>query len=368
VRVKLPALLAVVVVVVVGCGHTGSGAAGSAAGASAASTAPLDRGAVASIMRRVADHEIARFGTTIDNGWVRATFHTGLLAAYRALGEARYRDYTMRWAEANHWLVSTDDESGPRFADNQACFQSYVELYAENPVASNRGMIASGQSVFDAMIAAPEPGRVEWWWEDALYMAPPALARLAKVTGKAAYLTLLDQMYWDTKAYLFDPATSLFWRDKNFLGQNVYWSRGNGWVFAGLARLLQALPANAARRADYETLFRQLATKLQTLQASDGYWRSSLTQPDLFPNPETSGTAFFCFGMAWGINNGLLDRATYLPTVTKAWNALVAAVSADGRLGWVQVVAAKPGPTNMTDTNDYASGALLLAGGELLAL
>ena len=110
-----------------------------------------------------------------------------------------------------------------------------------------------------------------------------------------------------------------------------------------------------------------MAGKLRTLQA-DGFWRSDLLNPSAFPAQESSGTAFFCFAMAWGIHHGVLDRATYLDAVLRAWTALGTAVSPAGRLGWVQAVGSKPGPTNANDTNDYATGAFLLAGTELLNL
>jgi unsaturated rhamnogalacturonyl hydrolase len=345
-----------------GTGGSHAGSAGSS-GASAA----FDGTAVQALMRRVADYEIARFGTNNDNGWVRAVFHTGLLAAYRALGDAKYRDYTTAWGQANVWRLHAD-ANGLRFADNQACVQSYAELYLADPVAQNGVMIAAAQTTFDAMVAAPLAGRTEWWWCDALFMAPGALARAAQATGKSSYISLMNTMFWDSKAFLYDPAQSLFWRDSTFLNTNTYWARGNGWVFAGLARILEVLPATDARRADYETLMNQMATKLRSVQAADGFWRSSLTQPNAFTTPESSGTAFFCYGMAWGIHHGVLDRGTYLPTVTKAWAALGSAITAQGRLGWVQAVGAQPGPSTMDSTNDYATGAFLLAGSEILKL
>jgi rhamnogalacturonyl hydrolase YesR len=344
-------------------GATGASGAGGAGGAAPA----FDRAAVMAIMRLVADYEIARFGTTTNNDWVRAVFHTGMLAAYGALGDTKYRDYTMQWGQANNWQLHVDSD-GLRFADNQACVQSYAELYLASPTTQNNVMIAAAQTTFDTMVAAPMAGRTEWWWCDALFMAPAAMARVAKATGKTQYVTLMNNMFWDTKAFLYDPAQSLFWRDSTFVNTNTYWSRGNGWVVAGIARILEALPATDARRSDYETLLRQMATKLASIQASDGFWRSSLTQPNAYTNPESSGTAMFTFGIAWGINNGVLDRATFLPTVMKGWAALVSAVSAQGRLGWVQAVGAMPGPATMDNTNDYATGAFLLAGAEVLKL
>jgi rhamnogalacturonyl hydrolase YesR len=229
-------------------------------------------------------------------------------------------------------------------------------------------MIASARATLDTMVAAPMAGRTEWWWCDALFMAPPAFARLASATGKTEYLTLMHNMFWDTKAFLFDPAQSLFWRDSTYRNTSTYWSRGNGWVVAGIARVLEYLPTTDARRGEYETLLRQMATKLSSIQASDGFWRSGLTNQTSFTTPESSGTAFFTFGMAWGINHGVLDRATFLPTVTRGWAALVSAVNAQGRLGWVQAVGQQPGPSTMDATNDYATGAFLLAGSEILKL
>jgi unsaturated rhamnogalacturonyl hydrolase len=299
---------------------------------------------------------------------VRATFYTGLMALYRASADAKYLTAAQSWGQANNWRLGTDSGGNARWADNQTCVQTYAELYSMNPGAQNDVMIASGRTVFDQMVAAPMPGRTEWWWCDALYMAPSAMARIAQATGQTKYLDLMNTMFWDTKAFLYDPAQHLFWRDSTFIGMPVYWSRGNGWVVGGIARILEVLPATNARRGDYENLLREMADKLRTIQAADGYWRSSLTNPTAFPTPESSGTAFFTFGLAWGINHGVLDRATYLDTVVRGWNALVMAVGANGRLGWVQAVGAKPGPSNQADTNDYATGALLLAGNELLKL
>jgi rhamnogalacturonyl hydrolase YesR len=327
----------------------------------------FDRAAVSSIMRLVDSYAIASFGTGNDDGWSRAVYHAGNLSAYRALGDATFNAYSMQWGQANDWQLHAD-ANGPRYADNQTCAQSYAELFLENPTAPNDVMIAAAETTFDAMVLSPKPGRVEWSWCDALFMAPAAMARVAEASGKSQYVTLMDNMFWDTEAYLYDPTESLFWRDGSFVGTNTYWSRGNGWVAAGIARILEVLPTTDGRHADYETLLSEMAAKLRTLQASDGFWRSSLTQPNAYTTPESSGTALFCYAMAWGINNGVLDRATYLPTVSGAWAALGTAVNAQGRLGWVQGVGSQPGPSTVDSTEDYAVGAFLLAGSEILKL
>ena len=351
-------------------GAGASGDAGIAGDASDARAPAVDRAATLAIMRRVADYELTRFGTATNTNWVRAVFYTGLLALYRASNDAKYLTATQTWGQTNSWRLGTDSGNSPRWADNQACVQTFADLYLMNPVAANDVMLTAARAAFDQMVAAPMAGRVEWWWEDALFMAPPALARAAQATParSAAYLNLLHTMWWDTKAYLFSDANQLMWRDNTFLNTTTFWSRGNGWVVAGIARLLDALPPNDARRPDYEALMRVMAGKLRTLQAADGFWRSDLLNPNAFTTPESSGTAFFCYGMAWGIHHGVLDRATYLDTVLRAWAALGSVISDAGRLGWVQAVGLRPGPSAMADTNDYATGAFLLAGSELLQL
>jgi len=351
-----------------GSGGAQAGASGSAgAGGQATGTPVVDRAATLDILRRVANYEIGRFGTTTNNNWVRAVFHTGLLALYRETNEARYRDYTRSWGQANNWALGPDASRNTRFADNQTCIQSYAELYLMDPVPANDVMLNSARTVFDAMITMPRAGRVEWWWCDALFMAPPAMVSVANATGRPQYIELMHTMFWDTHAYLYDPTQHLFWRDNSFRNTS-FWSRGNGWVVGGIARVLEVLPAADARRGDYETLLRQMTAKLRTVQGTDGFWRSNLLNPSAFPNPESSGTAFFCFGMAWGINHGVLDAATYLEPVTRAWTALTGAVQPEGRLGWVQAVGAQPGATTENNTNDYATGAFLLAGIEMLKL
>jgi rhamnogalacturonyl hydrolase YesR len=199
-------------------------------------------------------------------------------------------------------------------------------------------------------------------------MAPAAMVRVAKATGKTQYTKLMNDMFWDTKDFLYDPKQSLFWRDSSYKNTNQYWARGNGWVVGGIVRILDDLPADDSHRADYETLLKEMSSKLRSVQQSDGFWRSSLTQPAAYTTPETSGTTFFCYAIAWGINHGVLERATYLPVVSKAWAALGTAVNAQGRLGWVQAVGQAPGPSTADATNDYATGAFLLAGEQVLKL
>lgn len=355
-----------------GDGGRDVGGGGSAAGAGGGAPV-VDRDATLALMKRVADYELSRFASTPTNrNWARAVFYTGLMATYRASADVKYLSAARSWADTNAWALGTDSNGRPltpadntRFADNQTCIQTYAELYIESPTGA---ILGPATSSIDAMIAKPVAGRTEWWWCDALFMAPPALARVAKALDRPPYLSLMHTLFSDAKAHLYSPAQHLFYRDSSFFDTDTFWARGNGWVVAGLARILEFVPADDPQRGNYEDLLREMAEKLRTLQQPDGFWRSDLLNPSAYPNRESSGTAFFCFGMAWGINNGVLDRATFLEPVTRAWKALTSVVSSVGRLGWVQAVGAKPGPATADSTNDYATGALLLSGEEMLKL
>jgi rhamnogalacturonyl hydrolase YesR len=195
---------------------------------------------------------------------------------------------------------------------------------------------------------------------------------LAKATGDTRYLAHADAEFWATTDYLYDQQDHLYFRDSRFIarrdaaGRKIFWGRGNGWVFAGLARILNDLPARHPSRPRYEALFKQMAAKIVTLQGQRGYWPVSLLEPQ--ETPETSGTGFFVYGLAWGVNHGLLPAAQYRPAIDRGWRALVAAVQPDGKLGWVQRVGAGPDQVGAEDTQLYGVGAFLLAVSEVSRL
>lgn len=336
---------------------------------SAATRNPFSRTEIISAMQTACDWQLTTMPLTRrGNDWIRSAFFTGDMALYRATGNKKYLDAAFNWGEQAAW---TPNAKNPRHADNQCCGQTYCEIYAIN---KDPKTIEPFRAAVDAMLAAPKPGRVEWWWCDSLFMAPPAYARLSSVTGDPRYVAFMNDMFWDTTDFLYDTTESLYYRDANYFnkatrnGHKVFWSRGNGWVVAGIARTLEYLPNDNPMRPRFIKLFRDMCAKLATLQGSDGLWRSSLLDPDEFPTPESSGSGFFCYAMAWGINNGILDRDKYLPIVRKAWQGLLSVVSHEGRVGYVQQVAGAPGPSKPDATQEYAVGAFLLAGSEMLKL
>jgi rhamnogalacturonyl hydrolase YesR len=205
-------------------------------------------------------------------------------------------------------------------------------------------------------------------------MAPPVWARLALVTGDKRYLDAMDEKYWKTYDFLYDKEEKLFYRDSSYFdkraqnGQKVFWSRGNGWVLAGLARILETMPGDYPTRNKYEALFVEMAGRIRGLQQADGLWRPSLLDPASYPTGESSGTAFYAYALAWGVNNNLIDAKTFSPAIKRAWLALNRCIQPDGRLGWAQPIGADPRLVKAEDTEVYAVGAFLLAGREVLAL
>jgi rhamnogalacturonyl hydrolase YesR len=178
----------------------------------------------------------------------------------------------------------------------------------------------------------------------------------------------------DVSGTLWDKDSGLYYRDPTYIGKRtagghkIFWSRGNGWAFAGIARMLEYLPHNDPERKKLVSIYKRMAAELIKRQSPDGFWKANLDDPDDVPNPESSGTGFFCFGLAWGINNHLLSHKTYLPAVENAYAALSGAVGPDGRVGWGQQVDARPNPANQQSTHEYVTGTFLLASGEVYKL
>lgn len=319
-------------------------------------------------MRSVREYQLAQLPEDRKlRGWQHCTFYAGMMAAYRATGDRTYLDSTRAWAERNEWQLG----SRKRHADHQCVGQVYLELYRE---ASDGHRIEATRSAMQNVMREPRPGHEAWDWADALFMAPPVLARLGATSGNDRYFDFLAGQYWDASAPLYDSRYNLYYRDTRFIdqetenGRKLFWSRGNGWVLAGLARILQVLPEQHLARSRFEQRFRTMAQSVATLQGERGYWYPSLLDPADVPTRETSGTGFFCYALAWGINEGHLSQEVYEPVVRRAWEALRTAVNERGRLGWVQPPGARPAPAMRADTFPYGSGALLLAGSEMLSV
>jgi len=330
-------------------------------------------------MLKVANWQLNNRNKAPLNSWTNAAFYTGVFAAYETTHANGLLDSMMAMGERYNWLTPARYDH----ADNIAIGQTYIDLYR---IKKDRRMI---QGTIDSVEKTKTvPGNeakkhngITWWWCDALFMAPPTFAKLANTLNDPSYLVLCDTLFRQCYQLLFNKEENLFARDATYLwdekgegkkeanGKKLFWSRGNGWVMAGLARLLEEMPKNYASRDFYITLFKQMSERLVSLQQADGLWRTSLLDPASYPGGEGSGSAFDCYALAWGINHKILDKDKYLPAVKKAWTGLQTLLTSDGKVGWVQPIGGDPRRNfNAESWEAYGSGAFLLAGSEVIKL
>jgi rhamnogalacturonyl hydrolase YesR len=336
--------------------------------------------AVAAAMRKVADWQLAQsqqYFTTIDKArqldgriWTWSVLYTGYMAAATELGDNKYRDAMEQIGKAYNWGLRSPLPSG----DDMSIAQMYLELYLQDKQPEE---IAPIQTALNNILAAPRvplgsSQKIAWWWCDALYMAPPTWARMYAATGDTRYISYLDEEFAKTNTLLYDPVAHLYSRDATYLdkkepnGQKLFWSRGEGWVMGGLARTLEYLPKDDPARIKYETRLREMAAALAKIQGKDGLWSSGLLDPAAYNDqPEISGSSLITFGIAWGIDNGILDPKEYTPVVTRAWAGMLRHIYADGRLGDIQQTGAAPSTFKPSASYNYGVGGFLLAGSEL---
>lgn len=328
----------------------------------------LDRMAAAPVSRATSD-------TNAPRAWEQAAFWIGMTALADAGGPPRIREAIIAMGQANGWRPGEKTY----FADDHAITQAY--LWAARNGAGPAATVPT-RATFDRVVGTPAVTTLafyvppegyhaaeclnRWCWCDALFMAPAAFIELSRQTGDPRYRDFALKEFWATTDFLYDPVERLYYRDSRFFerrddqGRKMFWSRGNGWVFAGLARIIPLLPEGDPDRSRLEALFVQMADRLSELQKPDGYWAPSLLAPKDSP-PESSGTAFYTYGMAWGVDAGLLPRDEYEPVARRGWSALLQAIQSDGRLGWVQQVSDRPENVEPGDTQFYGVGAFLLA-------
>jgi rhamnogalacturonyl hydrolase YesR/beta-glucanase (GH16 family) len=317
--------------------------------------------------------------------WHRAAYHTGNMAAYEVTGNKEYLAYSYAWAEHNEWKgAKSDDRENWKysygesddhvlFGDWQICFQVYADLYRLEPKDHK---IARTLEVMAYQMSTPRNDY--WWWADALYMVMPVMTKLYHITGNNLYLEKLYDYFAYARDLMYDEEAALFYRDAKYIypahktknGKKDFWARGNGWVFAGLAKVLDELPARDPHRDEYLRIYRAMASSLMESQQAEGYWSRSLLDLSHAPGYETSGTAFFLYGYLWGINNGLLSEKEYLPVVKKGWEYLTnIALQENGLVGYVQPIGERAdqhrnvGPET---TADFGVGAFLLAASEMV--
>jgi len=340
----------------------------------------ITQAAVGAAMRKVADWQLGQtqqYFTVVDRAknldgriWTWSVLYTGFMAAADSLGEAKYRDAMVTVGKSYEWKLRT--EKNPS-ADDQSLGQMYLENYL---IDKNAEEMTPTQTVLDGMLTGPRVAlggnqKIAWWWCDALFMGPPVWARMYAATGDKKYIGYLDEEFAKTSTLLYDPEAHLYARDATYIGkkekngQKVFWSRGEGWVMGGLARTLEYLPKDDPSRAKYEAQLREMAAAVAKLQGKDGLWRAGLLDAADYDLPEMSGSALMTFGMAWGVNNGVLDRKVYGSVVQKAWAGMLTHTYADGRLGCIQQTGAEPAAFKASSSYNYGVGGFLLAGSEI---
>ncbi|WP_290374885.1 DUF2264 domain-containing protein [uncultured Muribaculum sp.] len=312
--------------------------------------------------------------------WDNAAYHTGNMEAYFLTGNDAYREYSEKWAEHNQWKgAKSNDRANWKysygesddyvlFGDWQICFQTYADLYNILP---DDKRIRRAREVMEYEMSTPK--HYYWWWADGLYMVMPVMTKLHKITGNKQYLDKLYEYITYSDSIMFDPEENLYYRDGKYVypkhksanGKKDFWARGDGWVLAGLAKVLKDLPAEYEHRKFFEDRYRNMADAVVNSQRPEGYWSRSMLDEEHAPRYETSGTAFFTYGLLWGINNGYLNDPKYLDAAQKGWNYLKnVALQKDGRVGYVQPIGEKAIPGQVVDsksTANFGVGAFLLA-------
>ncbi len=333
---------------------------------------------VLKIMDKVADWQLNNPSGKELWEWEYGTFYAGLISHYKLHPQKKYLDAMIQMGEDLDWKLKPN----PYIADNYAIAQTYIDLFE---IVKDSIMIDKTRYMMDMEFykhpSKPDLRWVDnpyklycWSWCDALFMAPPAFVKMSKITGDKNYIDEMDRLWRLTYNYLFDQDEHLYFRDDSYFklrtinNKKVFWSRGNGWVMGGLVRVLEDMPKDYHNREYYENLLREIANKIVEIQSPKGYWYPSLLDKDEYDTKETSGTAFYCYAIAWGINNNILSIEKFLPTVKKAWNSLTNAVEPDGKLGYVQLVGVGPDRVKREDTELYGTGAFLLAGSEVYKL
>jgi rhamnogalacturonyl hydrolase YesR len=314
----------------------------------------------------------------LEHPWPRTVWYHGVMAAWQATREPAFLEQSLAYGRQLQWQVGKE-----RMGPNRLWpIQLWAELYlAKKDPAMIRPSVE--------WLATPDPlspaGSPRWYLDarnknappiplaDSLY-GMPAFALLAQATGDRKYIEIMNAFFDGTTAVLFDKMSGLYYRDPTYIGQRtargkkVFWSRANGWVFAGIPRVLNDLPKHDASRQRYLDIFLRMAPEIVKRQGADGLWRVNLDDQEQFPNPETSGSGFFCFGLSWGINHKILSRGQYLPAVEKAWAGLNQSLSPEGKVLWGQPVDAEPNAVARESTHEFVTGAFMMAGSEVYKL
>lgn len=330
------------------------------------------------------------------NLWTRGVYFEGLMELVKVecqTGGAMYetyRTYINNWGEAHNWTprngVTTRD------ADDYCCGQAYLDMGHAGPTEQCMDHLIACRNVPQKQGNGSSEGSFgDWTWIDAIQMGLPVLtkmSRMCRMRGDADWARYAEQGWQMYRASrdsiaggLFNQKQGLWWRDKDFVppfttpnGKQCYWSRGNGWVYAALARAMETLPQDPHYK-DYLKDYLLMTKALFKCRQPDGYWYVSLDDPQDFGGKELTGTALFIYGMAWGVRTGKLPANKFCPIIYETWNKMVKdCLHPNGALGYVQGTGKEPKDAQPVtydrepDFDDYGLGCFLLCGTEIFKL
>jgi rhamnogalacturonyl hydrolase YesR len=331
----------------------------------------LEPVAIDKALRKVADWQLARSQPYFDRIWTSSVMYAGFMAASQATGDAKYRNAMFDMARKFDFQLR---DRLPN-ADDVSIAQTYIDLYFQEKRPSLLNLTkAELEDLLPLATLKPNDTRIPWWWCDALFMAPPVWARMFKATGERKYLDYIHLNWKRTSDLLYDKEEHLYARDAGYIGkrepngQKIFWSRGEGWVMGGLARILDYVPADDPQRGFYVQQLREMSEKIASLQGPDGLWHAGLLDAASYPLPEVSGSALFVYAMAYGVNHGILDAQKYKPVIARAWAGILKNVYADGRLGNIQQTGAEPAFYLPGSSYNYGVGGFMLAAAELKSM
>jgi unsaturated rhamnogalacturonyl hydrolase len=341
----------------------------------------INKESVKTVLKAVADWQI---GTPLKHhlaDWTNGALYAGMVDWAGISGDDRYYEWLKGIGGNLSWNYYIRNDPSRRYhADDYCVGQMYIELYRKY---HDKEMIRPIRAYLDRILKEPATGDLifvnskdyfateRWSWCDALFMGPTVWAKMATITNKKKYLNFMFREYKATTDYLYDKDEDLYFRDSNYFtrkeanSEKIFWGRGNGWVFAGLPKIIRELPDKYENKEYFVNIFKKMASKLLSLQQTDGSWHASLLDPASYPNPEMSATAFFVYGLAWGVDNGYLDKEKYLPDIIRGWQSMVNSVWPDGKFGFIQPIGADPKTVTREMTEVYGVGGFLMAGTQI---
>ena len=316
------------------------------------------------------------------NLWTRAVYYEGLMELQKIDPNPQYLNYSFVWADFHKWTTREGIETTN--PDNQCCGQTYFDLLNYRHPSKHQKLIENLLINLDLQMSSK---RYDYWtWIDTIHMAMPLYAKAYIYTGDRKYLDYAMKSYRWTRNIcgggLFNTKNGFWWRDENFVppfteedGNDCYWSRGNGWVYNALSRVMELIGKKDEYYDELRKDFVLMSDAITRVQRDDGFWNVSLVSPATFGGKESTGTSLFLSGISWGIRNGILDSKKYRKFADRAWRALeVDSVHPDGFLGYIQGTGKAPTesqPVNYTrvpDFEDFGTGCFLLGGIEYYKL